>query len=109
MSSPQVLNPSTFKEPPLDDKSLCLPDFYDWHCRNSPNHPFFIYDDGPGKIRTITWAEAGRAIHRAAHLIASRVVPGDVAATLAGHPVVISVLAATGPYPAPPTVWRFHC
>jgi hypothetical protein len=98
----QVLNPSTFKSPPLGDKSLFLPDFYDWQSRNSPSHPFFVFDDGPGKIRTITWAETGRGIHRAAHLIASRILPGDVAATLAGHPVVISVLAAAGPYLPPP-------
>jgi hypothetical protein len=105
----QVLNISTFKAPPLGDKSLCLPDFYDWQHRNSPSHPFFVYDDGPGKLRTITWAEVGRGIHRAAHLIASRIFPGDVAAALEGRPTVVSTLAVTGPYHTPPAVWRFHC
>jgi acyl-CoA synthetase (AMP-forming)/AMP-acid ligase II len=92
----QVLNSPTFKAPPLDDKSLCLPDFYDWQYRNSPSHLFFVYDDGPGKIRTITWAEAVRGIHRAAHLVASRVSPGDAAAALEGRPVVVASLAAAG-------------
>jgi len=101
-SSPEIqsLNGSAFKAPPLGDKSLCLPDFYEWQYRNSPSHPFFVYDDGPGKIRTITWAEAGRGIHRAAHLVASRIFPRDVAAALEGRPPIVSVLAATGQCPA---------
>jgi acyl-CoA synthetase (AMP-forming)/AMP-acid ligase II len=94
----QVLNSSTFKAPPLEDKSLCLPDFYDWQARNSPNHPFFLYGDGPEKIRAIPWAEAVRGIHRAAHLVASRVSPGDAAAALEGRPAVVATLAATGLY-----------
>jgi len=94
----QVLNSSTFKAPPLGDKSLCLPDLYDWQHRNSPSHPFFVFEDGPGKIRTIAWAEAVRGIHRAAHLVASR-LPLEVAtAALEGRPVTIAALAATGPY-----------
>jgi hypothetical protein len=104
----QVLNSSTFKAPPLGDKSLCLPDFYDWQARNSPSHPFFMYDDGPGKITTITWAEASRAIHRAAHLVASRVSPRDAAAALEGRPIVVATLAAAGPYSPLPVVIRFH-
>jgi len=96
----QVLNSSTFKAPPLEDKSLCLPDFYDWQARNSPNHPFFLYEDGPEKVRTILWAEAVRGIHRAAHLVASRVSPEDAAAALEGRPVIMAALAATGLYPA---------
>lgn len=91
----QVLNSSTFNAPPLEDKSLCLPDFYDWQARNSPDHPFFLYEDGPEKIRTILWAEAIRGIHRAAHLVASRVSPEEAAAALEGRPVIVAALAAT--------------
>lgn len=98
----QVLNSSTFKAPPLEDKSLCLPDFYDWQARNSPNHPFFLYGDGPEKVRTIPWAEAVRGIHRAARLVASRVAPEDAAAALEGRPAIVAALAATGLYPTPP-------
>ena len=100
----QVLNSPTFKAPPLEDKSLCLPDFYDWQALNSPNHPFFLYEDGLEKIRTILWAEAIRGIHRAAHLVASRVSPEDAAAALEGRPIIVAALAATGLYPSPPNV-----
>ena len=95
----QVLNSSTFRAPPLGDKSLFLPDLYDWQYRNSPSHPFFLFDDGLGKTVTITWAEAGRGIHRAAHLVSSRVSAGGVTAALEGprHPVVVAALAAAGP------------
>jgi hypothetical protein len=96
----QVLNSSTFKAPPLSDRSLCLPDFYEWQYQNSPDHPFFVYEDGPGKVRTITWAKAARGIHRAAHLVASRVPPEDATAALEGRPIIIAALAATGPYNA---------
>ncbi len=100
----QVLNSSTFQAPPLEDRSLCLPDFYDWHAQNSPNHPFFLYEDGPERIRTIRWAEAVRGIHRAAHLVASRVSPEDAAAALEGRPIIMAALAATGPYPTLPSI-----
>jgi hypothetical protein len=56
-----------------------------------------VFDDGLGKTATITWAEAGRGIHRAAHLVSSRVTAGDVTAALEGHPVVVAALAAAGP------------
>jgi acyl-coenzyme A synthetase/AMP-(fatty) acid ligase len=100
----QVLNSSTFKAPPLEDKSLCLPDFYDWQGQNSPNHTLFLYEDGPEKIRTISWAEAVRGIHRAAHLLASRVSPGDAAAALEGRPSIVALLASAGLYPTLPSV-----
>jgi acyl-CoA synthetase (AMP-forming)/AMP-acid ligase II len=63
-----------------------------------------MYDDGPGKITTISWAEAARGIHRAAHLVASRVSPGDAAAALEGRPIVIAALAAAGAYSTLPSV-----
>jgi hypothetical protein len=71
---------------------------YEWQYRNSPSHPFFVFDDGLGKTVSITWADAGRGIHRAAHLVSSRVSAGDVAAALEGRPVVIAALAAAGPF-----------
>lgn len=97
----QVLSSTTFKAPPLDDKSLSLPDIYDWQSRNSPGHPFFVFEDGPEKPRTISWSEAARGIHRAAHFAASRVSPEDAAAALEGRPVIIAALAATGQYRSP--------
>ena len=91
----QVLNSLTFKAPPLN-KSLTLPDLYDWHHKNSPTHPLFVYEDGPGEVTTIAWAEVVRGIHRAAHLVASRIPAEDVTAALEGRPITIAVLAVTG-------------
>ncbi|KAI9464124.1 acetyl-CoA synthetase-like protein [Lactarius psammicola] len=91
----QVLNSSTFKAPPLGDKSLTLPDLYDWQHKNSSAHPFFTYEDGPGEIKTIAWAEAVRGIHRAARLVASRIPAEDATAALEGRPIIIAALAAT--------------
>ncbi|KAA1475309.1 acetyl-CoA synthetase-like protein [Dentipellis sp. KUC8613] len=91
----QVLNSKTYKAPPLEDESLALPDLYDWHYENSPQHPLFTYEEAPGKLRTITWAEAVRAIHRSSYDIASR-VPSEVAqAATEGRPIVIATLALT--------------
>ncbi|TFY80855.1 hypothetical protein EWM64_g3157 [Hericium alpestre] len=89
----QVLNSVTFKAPPLEDESLTLPDIYDWHYENSPNHPLFRYEDSPGKLKSITWAEAVRAIHRASYLLASLSPPALVEAAKEGRPSVIATLA----------------
>jgi hypothetical protein len=90
-----VLNSLTFKAPPLNE-SLTLPDLYDWQHKSSPTHPFFVYEDRPGEVKTIAWAEAVRGIHRAALLVASRIPAEDVTAALEGCPITIAVLAATG-------------
>lgn len=89
----QVLNSSTFRTPPLQEQELTLPELYDWHLYHSPSHPLFIFSDGAGKIRTIPWEEAVRAIHRAAHFVSSRVEHND--ASFESRPIV-AVLAATG-------------
>lgn len=79
----------------MSDKSLTLPDLYDWQHKNSSTHPFFVYEDGPGKVETILWAEAVRGIHRAARLVASRVPAEDATAALQGRPIIVAALAAT--------------
>ncbi|KAH9000656.1 acetyl-CoA synthetase-like protein [Lactarius hatsudake] len=91
----QVLNSLSFKAPPLSDKSLTLPDLYDWQHQNSSTHPLFTYESGPGEVKTIAWAEAVRGIHRAAHFVASRVSAEDAAAALNGRPIIVAALAAT--------------
>lgn len=92
----QVLNSSTFKAPPLSDKSLTLPDLYDWQHKNSSAHPFFVYKDGSEEVKVIPWDEAVRGIHRAARVVASRVPAEDATAALEGRPIIIAALAATG-------------
>ncbi|KAF8968163.1 hypothetical protein BDZ97DRAFT_1655638 [Flammula alnicola] len=64
----QALQSSTFRPPPLDG-SLTLPEIYDWHLQNTPHHRLFIFSDDVGKIRTIYWPEAVRAIHTGARLL----------------------------------------
>ncbi|KAH9077806.1 acetyl-CoA synthetase-like protein [Lactarius deliciosus] len=91
----QVLNSLSFKAPPLSDKSLTLPNLYDWQHQNSSTHPLFTYESGPGEVKTIAWAEAVRGIHRAARFVASRVSAEDAAAALNGRPIIVAALAAT--------------
>lgn len=92
----QVLNSTTFKAPPLDDESHLLPELYDWQRTQSPNHPLFIYDEAPGKLKTIYWSEAVRGFHRAAHFVAS-LFPSSIAQdAINGKPVTIGTLAASG-------------
>lgn len=63
----QALTSTTFRPPPLDG-SLTVPEFYDWHCINSPEHPLFIYADENGLATTIYWPEATKAVHRAGRI-----------------------------------------
>ncbi|KAA1470564.1 acetyl-CoA synthetase-like protein [Dentipellis sp. KUC8613] len=67
----QVLNSSTFKAPALDG-SLSIADIYDFQAENSPSHPLFSYAEVDGAIKTITWAEAVRAIRRSAKIARSK-------------------------------------
>jgi hypothetical protein len=90
----QALDSETFRIPQaLVDDTLALPELYDWHAKNSPGHPLFIFEEAPGSIRTIFWPEAVRAIHRAAYLVSS--VMADNASSSRNTPV-IAILAATG-------------
>lgn len=92
----QVLNSTTFKAPHLEDESLLLPELYDWQRTHSPNHPLFIYDEAPGKLKTIYWSEAVQGIHRAAHYVAS-LFPSSVAQdAIDGKSMTIGTLAASG-------------
>lgn len=56
-------NCSTFKIPPLDG-SLSVPEIYDWHAEHSSDHILFEFAEDDGTIRTITWKEANKGVHR---------------------------------------------
>lgn len=91
----QVIASETFRIPPtLAHDSLAIPEIYDWHAKNSPEHPLFVYADGKGEIKTIVWLEAVRAIHRAAYRVSS-VVKVNASP---GNSTVIAVLAASGTF-----------
>ena len=64
----QALSSKTFRAPPLDG-SLTIPELYDWHYDNSPEHPLFIYSDVEGETSTITWSTVVRAVHRVGYLV----------------------------------------
>jgi hypothetical protein len=68
----QALNSPTFIIPPLDG-TLTLPEIFHFHLQHSPNHPAFVYADGPGSTRTILWHEVVRGLHQAGHIVRSRV------------------------------------
>ncbi|KAJ8503284.1 hypothetical protein ONZ45_g10995 [Pleurotus djamor] len=64
----QALKSTTFKPPPLDG-SLTLPELYDWHYYNTPEHPIFVYPNVTDQPRVVKWPEAVRAFTRGARLI----------------------------------------
>lgn len=89
----QGLDSTTFKVPPLDG-SLMLPEIYDWHLKNSPEHPLFEYADENG-VTTLTWAQVVRGVHRAGAYVRLNVAKSSGAQPLDDKPVV-SILAYTG-------------
>ncbi|KAH8116797.1 hypothetical protein DFH11DRAFT_1687657 [Phellopilus nigrolimitatus] len=89
--NPQALNSKTFKLPPLDG-SLTIPEIYDWHLDNTPDHPLFVYSDPEGVEHKILWPAAVRAFHRAAHIVYSRV--GNIVIEDALNPPVVAILSS---------------
>ncbi|THH29823.1 hypothetical protein EUX98_g4374 [Antrodiella citrinella] len=69
----QGLKCPTFRPPRqlLEQNKATLPEIYDWNGVHNPDHPLFVYDDDD-EIRTITWSQAVRMIHRAARYIRDR-------------------------------------
>lgn len=71
---------------------MTIPEIYDWHLLNSPNHPLFVYDDEEGAEHIINWGTAVRAVHRAGRIIQSRVECADVKSP------IVAILASSGTY-----------
>lgn len=92
----QALNSKTFRPPPLDG-TLTIPEIFDWHLRNTPDHPLLEYVEDDGSIRSILWPEAVRAIHRTARLM--RVLMGcdpEQCPDVSSGVPVIAILAGAG-------------
>lgn len=85
----QALDSKTFKPPPMDG-SLTVPELFDWHLQNTPDHPLFVYSDEHGKEHVILWPQGVRAIHNSARIVMDRVKPR------ASEVPVIAILAASG-------------
>lgn len=69
LPTPQAQNHSTFKPPPLDG-TILVPELFGWNAEHNPDHPLFVFADGPqGETRTIKYPEAFRIIKRAARIV----------------------------------------
>ena len=91
----QAHNSQTFCAPPLG--SLTLPEVFDWHSKNSPNHPLYSYINIDGSIRTITWAESVRAVQRAARRMRTELgLSSDSVPDLTAGKPVVGILAVLG-------------
>ena len=70
----QALNSTTFRLPPTDG-SLKIPELWDWHLDQSPDHLLFVYAEDDGTERFVYWKEAIPAAHRAGRLALNRLKP----------------------------------
>ena len=92
----QARNTTTFRPPPLSNKSLTVPDLYDWQYDHSPNHPIFVYQNIDHSVKTITYSEAVPAMHRAGYYVTSKLPPEIVENARKGRSTLVATLAATG-------------
>ncbi|KAI0634096.1 acetyl-CoA synthetase-like protein [Trametes polyzona] len=84
---------TTFCRPiALLEKGTTVPELYDWHARENPNFPLFVYNNGDER-EFVTYASANQAMDRAARYIISGVPPLDHSARSSGKPTVIAILA----------------
>ncbi|THH09834.1 hypothetical protein EW145_g1728 [Phellinidium pouzarii] len=72
--TPQAVGSKTFTAPPLNG-SLALHQLYDFHASHSPDHPLYVFATPQGDVKTMTWADVQRGIHRAS-IFASKFMPG---------------------------------
>lgn len=75
---------STFVTPPLDG-SITSAELFDFNAENSPEHPFFVYQEPSTKeLVEIPWKKVRLATHRVAKIVESHNVPA---------PRIIAILA----------------
>ena len=72
---------------------VAVPQLYQWHAKENPNYPLFVYHDGQ-KLEYVTYSQANRAMDRAARYVASSVSTTRRDAS-AARPVV-ALFANTG-------------
>lgn len=86
----QARSSTTFKAPPLDG-SLTVPEMYDRHYSQSPEHPVFVFPD-EGSTRTIKWPEVVQAVHTGARLLYEATGLG----ISQENPAIVAIFAASG-------------
>lgn len=62
------LTSTTFRPPPLDG-SLTVGEAYDFHWKNSPDHPVIAYTEDDGSLKEVVWKDYIAAIHRAGNYV----------------------------------------
>ncbi|KAJ6471951.1 hypothetical protein C8R45DRAFT_836164 [Mycena sanguinolenta] len=67
----QARSSLSFVPPPLDG-SLTMAQIYDWHFRNTSNHPLFVYVGTDGTLQNIYWPEAVHAVYVGARILRDR-------------------------------------
>ncbi len=77
------------------DYKFSLPETWDYHSEHSPEHPIFMYDDGPD-IHTVTWRQANLATHRAARIVKSIAEEHGLPILDPLKPPIIGILAIKG-------------
>ncbi|KAF8889051.1 hypothetical protein BD779DRAFT_1469959 [Infundibulicybe gibba] len=78
--------------PPLDG-SLTVPELYDFHLENNPDHPVFVFANGSGSLTRLHYSQVVPAAHEAARCVA-RLTNVNLDFELSPHPVV-AILAAS--------------
>lgn len=89
----QAVNSPTFTIPPAYLAGrMSFPELWDHHLDFSPHHPLFVYERSPGLVATITWSQAVKSTHRAAHIIQPSL------RSVSNRRPVVGVLAFPGEY-----------
>ena len=65
--TPQGANSKTFMNPGLDT-TLTIPELFEFHAKNSSEHPVFVYADDYQQQRFLRYPEVFRGIRKAATL-----------------------------------------
>lgn len=108
----QGANSKTFKNPGLDT-TLTIPELFEFHAKNSPEHPVFVYTDDDLQQHTIRFPEVYRAIRKAATIASShydRQADYYAKAQVGkspNEPPVVGILATAGTSASPPTPGSF--
>ena len=99
--TPQGANSKTFKNPGLDT-TLTIPELFEFHAKNSPEHAVFVYADDDHQQRFLRYPEVYRGIRKAATLASAHYnrLAGYYAQGQAGkssnEPPAIGILATAG-------------
>lgn len=90
---------TTFKLPEdFVEAKVPLPVVWDFHLKNSAEHPLFVYPGEDESIKTITWGDAVKAMHRAGRLVDTQLQSAGITndSVTDGKPLVVAILANLG-------------